>query len=252
MTGHALAQNFAAGRISLRNVTKVFRAGDNAVAAVKDVNLEIAPGSFIAITGPSGSGKSTLLDLIGGLERPTAGELSVGDRALDRLSEQDLALYRLRQIGFVFQAFHLIPNLTVFNNVALPGLLAGEPSARLRDRVMLLLGTMGVEDQNDKLPHQLSGGQQQRVAVARALINDPPMILADEPTGNLDSESGQAVLQLLQILHNGGKTLLLVTHDPAVAAQAEGRIVMHDGAATFSPRLEKPSISPQSSAGSVA
>jgi len=249
MTGHALAQNFAAGRISLRNVTKVFRAGDNAVAAVKDVNLEIAPGSFIAITGPSGSGKSTLLDLIGGLERPTAGELSVGDRALDRLSEQDLALYRLRQIGFVFQAFHLIPNLTVFNNVALPGLLAGEPSARLRDRVMLLLGTMGVEDQNDKLPHQLSGGQQQRVAVARALINDPPMILADEPTGNLDSESGQAVLQLLQILHNGGKTLLLVTHDPAVAAQAEGRIVMHDGAATFSPRLEKPSISPQSSAG---
>jgi len=140
----------------------------------------------------------------------------------------------------------------VFNNVALPGLLAGEPSARLRDRVMLLLGTMGVEDQNDKLPHQLSGGQQQRVAVARALINDPPMILADEPTGNLDSESGQAVLQLLQILHNGGKTLLLVTHDPAVAAQAEGRIVMHDGAATFSARLEKPSISPQSSAGSVA
>jgi len=249
MTGHALAQNLAAGRISLRNVTKVFRAGDNSVAAVKDVNLEIAPGSFIAITGPSGSGKSTLLDLIGGLERPTAGGLTVGDRALDRLSEQDLALYRLRQIGFVFQAFHLIPNLTVFNNVALPGLLAGEPSARLRDRVMLLLGTMGVEDQTDKLPYQLSGGQQQRVAVARALINDPPMILADEPTGNLDSESGQAVLQLLQILHNGGKTLLLVTHDPAVAAQAEGRIMMHDGAATFSPRLEKPSISPQSSAG---
>ncbi len=243
-----LGQNVAADAISLRNVSKVFRAGDSAVAAVRDVSLEIPPGSFIAITGPSGSGKSTLLDLIGGLERPTEGELTVGDRALDRLGEGELALYRLRHVGFVFQAFHLIPNLTVFNNVALPGLLAGEPSGQLRDRVMLLLGTMGVEDQKDKLPHQLSGGQQQRVAVARALVNDPLMILADEPTGNLDSESGTAVLHLLQILNNSGKTLLLVTHDPAVAAQAEGRIVMHDGAAKFNPRLEPPSISSQSSA----
>jgi putative ABC transport system ATP-binding protein len=219
----------AAPLVVVRALTKVFPGGGEALRAVSDVSFELEPGGFVAITGPSGSGKSTLLHLLGGIEKPTAGEILVAGTAIHALGEPDLARYRLKQVGFIFQAFHLIPNLTIYNNVAMPGLLAGAASAPLRKRVMTLLESMGIPDKADRLPHELSGGQQQRAAIARAMVNDPDLIMADEPTGNLDSASGEAVLQLLGELNDRGKTLLMVTHDARIASWAGRQLRMRDG-----------------------
>jgi putative ABC transport system ATP-binding protein len=215
--------------VAARAVTKVFSEGGAELRAVSDVSFDLQAGTFAAITGPSGSGKSTLLHLLGGIEQITSGEIRVAGEDLHALPDAALARYRLRQVGFIFQAFHLIPNLTVFNNVALPGLLAGTPGAELTVRVHELLARVGIEGKGDRLPHELSGGQQQRAAIARALVNDPPFILADEPTGNLDSTAGEAVLQLLGELHDRGKTLLMVTHDAGIAGWAQQQLRMRDG-----------------------
>ncbi|HLQ15130.1 MAG TPA: ABC transporter ATP-binding protein [Candidatus Eisenbacteria bacterium] len=215
--------------IAVRGLTKVFPGGTADLSAVSEVSFDLEPGIFAAITGPSGSGKSTLLHLLGGIEKPTSGEIHVAGKEIQALGESELATFRLTQVGFIFQAFHLIPNLTIFNNVAMPGLLAGFASGPLRTRVMTLLETVGIRDKADRLPHELSGGQQQRAAIARALVNDPQVILADEPTGNLDSAAGEAVLQLLGELNDRGKTLLMVTHDPRIASWAGRQLRMRDG-----------------------
>jgi putative ABC transport system ATP-binding protein len=215
--------------VAVRDLTKLFPGGGADLRAVSDVSFDLEPGIFAAITGPSGSGKSTLLHLLGGIEKPTSGEIRVAGRAIQSLPDSELARFRLTQVGFIFQAFHLIPNLTIFNNVAMPGLLAGVESRPLGIRVMTLLETVGIRDKADRLPHELSGGQQQRAAIARALVNDPQVILADEPTGNLDSASGEAVLQLLGELNDRGKTLLMVTHDARIASWAGQQLRMRDG-----------------------
>jgi putative ABC transport system ATP-binding protein len=215
--------------VVLRAVTKVF-GSQGRTQALRGITLEIPKGRFIAITGPSGSGKSTLLHVIGAIEKATSGDVIVGDENLVALSENALARYRLVQVGFIFQAFHLIPSLTVAANVALPALLRGGPPRQVWARVAALLDSVGMSAQRDRLPHELSGGQQQRTAIARALVNDPPLILADEPTGNLDTATGEQVVELLQQLHTEGKTLLLVTHDAAIAARAEQEIRIRDGA----------------------
>jgi putative ABC transport system ATP-binding protein len=215
--------------VAAHGLTKLFPGGGVDLRAVSDVSFELEPGIFAAITGPSGSGKSTLLHLLGGIEKPTSGEIRVAGKAIQSLPDAELARFRLTQVGFIFQAFHLIPNLTIFNNVAMPGLLAGVESGPLRTRVMTLLETVGIRDKADRLPHELSGGQQQRAAIARALVNDPQVILADEPTGNLDSAAGEAVLQLLGELNDRGKTLLMVTHDARIASWAGRQLRMRDG-----------------------
>jgi putative ABC transport system ATP-binding protein len=215
--------------VAVRGLTKTFQGGSTALTAVSEVSFDLDPGIFAAITGPSGSGKSTLLHLLGGIEKPTSGDIQVAGSALQSLHESELAHYRLTKVGFIFQAFHLIPNLTIFNNVAMPGLLAGADSSSLTRRVMTLLETVGIRDKASRLPHELSGGQQQRAAVARALVNDAPVILADEPTGNLDSAAGESVLQLLGELHDRGKTLLMVTHDSKIASWADRQLRMRDG-----------------------
>ncbi len=215
--------------VAVRALNKVFPGGSEALRAVSEVSFELEQGGFAAITGPSGSGKSTLLHLLGGIEKPTSGEIWVSGTAIHSLGESDLARYRLTQVGFIFQAFHLIPNLTIYNNVAMPGLLAGTISGPLRERVMALLESVGIGDKAGRLPHELSGGQQQRAAIARALVNDPALIMADEPTGNLDSASGDAVLQLLGELNDRGKTLLMVTHDARIAGWAGRQLRMRDG-----------------------
>ena len=214
--------------IVLRNVTKVFGA-QGRTQALADVSVQILPGQFVAVTGPSGSGKSTLLHVIGAIEKPTSGDVVVDGVTIAGLGERDLAHYRLVQVGFIFQAFHLIPSLTVAANVALPGLLRGGAPRRVWQRVHALLDAVSLSAQQDRLPHELSGGQQQRAAIARALVNDPPLILADEPTGNLDTATGDQVLDLLERLHREGKTLLLVTHDDAIARRAEQEIRIRDG-----------------------
>jgi putative ABC transport system ATP-binding protein len=215
--------------VAVHDLTKLFPGGGADLRAVSDVSFELEPGIFAAITGPSGSGKSTLLHLLGGIETPTSGEINVAGIAIQSLRDSELARFRLTQVGFIFQAFHLIPNLTILNNVAMPGLLAGAASGPLRTRVMALLETVGIRDKADRLPHELSGGQQQRAAIARALVNDPQVILADEPTGNLDSAAGDAVLQLLGELNDRGKTLLMVTHDTRIASWAGRQLRMRDG-----------------------
>ncbi len=215
--------------VAVHGLTKVFPGGGADLRAVSEVTFDLEPGVFAAITGPSGSGKSTLLHLLGGIEKPTSGEIDVAGAAIHSLGDAELARYRLTRVGFIFQAFHLIPNLTIFNNVAMPGLLAGVASSPLRARVMTLLETVSIRDKASRLPHELSGGQQQRAAIARALVNDPPVILADEPTGNLDSASGDAVLQLLGELNDRGKTLVMVTHDARIAGWAGRQLRMRDG-----------------------
>jgi putative ABC transport system ATP-binding protein len=200
-----------------------------AVAALRGVDLAVAEGEFVSVMGPSGCGKSTLLHLLGGLDRPTAGEVHLGGRRVDDLSETAWALLRRRQVGFVFQFFNLIANLTVADNVELPGLLAGLSPREARSRRRELLDDLGIEELARSVPSRVSGGQQQRVAIARALINRPAVLLADEPTGNLDSQSTREVLGLLRRHHDRGQTIVLVTHDARVASAADRVIHMRDG-----------------------
>ena len=200
-----------------------------AVAALRGVDLAVAEGEFVSVMGPSGCGKSTLLHLLGGLDRPTAGEVHLGGRRVDQLSEAAWALLRRRQVGFVFQFFNLIANLTIADNVELPGLLAGLSPRDARSRRRELLDDLGIAELAGSVPSRVSGGQQQRVAIARALINRPAVLLADEPTGNLDSQSAREVLGLLRRHHERGQTIVLVTHDARVASAADRVIHMRDG-----------------------
>jgi putative ABC transport system ATP-binding protein len=215
--------------IVVRGLTKQYRRGGESVRALAGVDLEIAPGSFIAVMDPSGSGKSTLLNVLTGVDRPSTGEVWLEDRRLDRLSEAQLAILRRERIGLIFQAFNLLNSMSALENVMLPALLAGSSPRAARKRANALLNELGLQAHARALPSQLSGGQQQRVAIARALVNDPVALFADEPTGNLDAHTGQEVLQLLARLRQRGLTIVLVTHDAQVASQAQRIVVMRDG-----------------------
>jgi putative ABC transport system ATP-binding protein len=207
------------------------------VQAVRCIDLAVEKGEFVSIMGPSGCGKSTLLHLLGGLDRPSAGRLSLDGKKVDGLSEKEWALLRRRQIGFVFQFFNLIGNLTIADNVELPALLAGVSARDARHRRDELLEELGIGEIAGHVPGRVSGGQQQRVALARALVNRPALLLADEPTGNLDSTSAREVMQLIARCNAEGQTIVLVTHDPRVAAAADRVVHMRDGAITEESRL---------------
>jgi ABC-type lipoprotein export system ATPase subunit len=210
-------------------LNKAFGRGEGLVRAVDQVDLEVRAAETVAVMGPSGCGKSTLLHILGGLERPSGGEVLLAGRRLDQMGERALARLRRTAIGFVFQAFHLIDELTARENVELPALLAGRSPRVARRQAADLLDRVGLADRATFLPAALSGGQRQRVAIARALSNDPLVVLADEPTGNLDSAATREVLRLFESLHAAGQTLVIVTHDPRVAATADRLISMRDG-----------------------
>ncbi|MGA2530845.1 MAG: ABC transporter ATP-binding protein [Acidimicrobiales bacterium] len=216
--------------VHAKGLRKDYGSGEGLVRALDAVDLEVSRGEAVAVMGPSGCGKSTLLHLIGGLDRPTAGALTVAGKRIDELSERALAHLRRDEIGFVFQAFHLMDELTAQENVELPALLAGFTPSEARARANALLEEVDLADRAHHLPSTLSGGQRQRVAIARALANDPEIVLADEPTGNLDSASAFEVLRLLEGLHDKGLTLVIVTHDERIATTADRLISMRDGA----------------------
>ena len=222
-----------------KSLSKTYHPNGAAVRALREVNLALAPGEFVTVMGPSGCGKSTLLHLSGGLDRPTSGEVYLNGARVDTLSEAGWAVLRRRQVGFVFQFFNLIGNLTVADNVELPALLAGVSSNEARRRRQALLADLSIIDKANVVPSQLSGGEQQRVALARALINQPAVLLADEPTGNLDSQSAAEVLSLLRRMNEQGQAILLVTHDARVASAANRVIYMRDGQIKNETRLEK-------------
>jgi ABC-type lipoprotein export system ATPase subunit len=213
-----------------RGLRKEYGKEPGLVRAVDGVDLYVAAGETLAVTGPSGCGKSTLLHLLGGLDRPSAGEIWLAGHRVDQLGERALARLRRNAIGFVFQAFHLMEELNAVENVELPALLAGRSARWSRRRASALLEQVGLADRGRNLPSQLSGGQRQRVAIARALVGEPRVVLADEPTGNLDSEATLDVLRLFESLHNAGQTLVIVTHDSRIAATADRMISMRDGA----------------------
>jgi len=216
--------------LQARGLSKAFGRGEGLVRAVDEVDLEVCAGETVAVMGPSGCGKSTLLHMLGGLERPSGGEIVLAGSRLDQMGERALARLRRTAIGFVFQAFHLIDELTARENVELPALLAGRSPRAARRQAADLLERVGLADRATFLPSALSGGQRQRVGIARALSNDPLVVLADEPTGNLDSAATMEVLRLFDTLHAAGQTLVVVTHDPRVAATADRLISMRDGA----------------------
>jgi len=214
--------------ISLREVSKTVISGAEPLTILHPLSLDIERGQFIAIVGPSGSGKSTLLGLIAGLDAPTSGDVLIDGVDITRLGEDALAKLRGEKIGFVFQFFHLIPSLTAFENVAVPMEIAGARDAR--QRAQRLLEEVGLTGRAHHYPSQLSGGEQQRVALARALANDPPILLADEPTGNLDSANGRHIMELFRDIHRSrGTTIVLVTHDADLAALADSRLILRDG-----------------------
>ena len=223
--------------LSASGLHKEYGGGESLVQAVRDVSLSVAAGESVAIVGPSGCGKSSLLYLLGGLERPTAGTLRLDGQKLDGLSEAGLARLRRRKLGFVFQAFHLVDELTALENVELPMLLAGSPPGKARASARELLDRVRLGTREHHLPSALSGGERQRVAIARALANKPAVVLADEPTGNLDSASTTEVLRLFDHLHLDGQTLILVTHDERVAATADRLVTMRDGVFVEEKRL---------------
>ncbi len=216
--------------IRLENIWKTYEMGEQQLHALRDINTTIDRGDHIAIMGPSGSGKSTLLNILGCLDQPSAGDYLLEDREVAGLEADDLAEVRLRKIGFIFQAFHLIPRLDALANIAIPMLFAGIPGPERHARAMEALEAVGLTDWSKHRPAELSGGQKQRIAIARATIMRPSLLLADEPTGNLDSKSGQQVLDLLTGLNRDGITLIVVTHDPNVARKADRVLVMTDGA----------------------
>ena len=203
--------------------------GGTIVRALDGLDLDIEAHTLTVVMGPSGSGKSTLLYLLGGLDRATSGEISVEGARLDEMDENALALFRRRTMGFVFQSFNLIPSMSALENVAFPMQFAGVSTAQRNQQARKLLNQVGLDNRADHRPTELSGGQQQRVAIARALVNNPSLILADEPTGNLDTSSGAAVMQLLSDLHNAGRTVLVVTHDPRMTRFATHKIFLLDG-----------------------
>ena len=216
--------------VSCRKVNKIFAQGELAVHALSNVDLEIASGGFVCLSGPSGSGKTTLLNMIGGLDRPTEGEITVAGQRIDRMSMSDLADLRLQHIGFVFQAYNLIPVLSARENVEFVMQLQGVPAHERLDRAMAILHEVGLDGLENRRPGELSGGQQQRVAVARAIVSKPALILADEPTANLDSATADKLMQLMRELNSHiGTTFVISTHDKLVMSYAKRLIKLHDG-----------------------
>jgi putative ABC transport system ATP-binding protein len=225
-------------QIQLAGIERVFHLGDSDVHALRNLNLSISAGEYVAVMGPSGSGKSTLLNLLGLLDRPNTGLYRLEGRDVTTLSPDEQARVRSERIGFVFQSFHLVPRLTAAENIALPMVLAGLAPAQRNTRVKQALKDYGLENRADHRPDELSGGQRQRVAIARATIMQPAMILADEPTGNLDRATGEEVIRLLEGLNAQGVTLIMVTHDGALGARAHRQLLMEDGAVKHDQRLE--------------
>lgn len=215
--------------ISIRSLNKIYKTGSVEVHALKNINLEIQHGEFIAIMGHSGSGKSTLMNILGCLDRPTSGEYLLEGTDISKFSQDELSLIRNKKIGFVFQAFNLIPRTNVLRNVELPMVYAKIKSSKRKQRAIELLDKVGLSDRIDHLPNELSGGQKQRVAIARSLANNPPLILADEPTGNLDTQSSEEIMELFRSLNKEGNSIILVTHEPDLAEYADRVIVFRDG-----------------------
>ena len=218
--------------IHLEGLSKVYRVGDQEIQALKDINLRIEEGEFISIIGSSGSGKSTLMHLLGCLDTPTTGRMEICGKDLAKATGDELARVRNREVGFVFQAFNLLPKLDVVSNIALPLIYAGVPHAQRLARAKQTAADVGLGDRLANRPTQLSGGQCQRVAIARALVNNPRILFADEPTGNLDSSTGRMILEMFDSLHAAGKTVVLVTHDPSIAARSRRVIEIRDGSIT--------------------
>ncbi|MFJ4848526.1 MULTISPECIES: ABC transporter ATP-binding protein [unclassified Streptomyces] len=231
----------ASHMLRVEGLVKTHRVDGNEVRAVRGVDLEVRPGEFVAVTGPSGAGKSTLLHLLGGLERPDRGRIWLDGQRVDQLSEARWAVLRRRGVGIVFQFFNLVSTLTVADNIELPALLAGRSPRQVRAARQELLAELGLEGKEDSTPADLSGGEQQRVALARALVNRPALLLADEPTGSLDSRGSREVLRLLARCHERGQTILLVTHDAKVASAADRVISLFDGRIVDDVVLDAPS-----------
>lgn len=215
--------------IRIENLVKTYQTGSHELTVLKDVSLQISQKEFIAIVGPSGSGKSTLMNMIGCLDIPSSGRIFIDNAAVDNMNEDELADIRNLKVGFIFQSFNLLSKLSALENVELPLLYRGVGSKERKEKASHFLRSVGLEDRMHHLPTQLSGGQQQRVAIARALAGEPPIILADEPTGNLDSRSGKEVMEILHRLHKEGHTIILITHDMDVARQAARIVRIHDG-----------------------
>jgi len=215
--------------VELRNVSKIYHLGGEEIRALDDVSCDINEGEFISIIGPSGSGKSTLMHILGCLDSPSKGTIKLDGTMIHDASARELATIRNKKIGFVFQFFNLLPKLNVLQNVELPMIYSGVSGKERRDRAMDSLKLVGLENRSKHRPSQLSGGQQQRVAIARALVNHPKLVFADEPTGNLDSNTGEAILNLFRSLSSQGRTIMLVTHDPEIAAVTPRRIEIRDG-----------------------
>lgn len=216
--------------VSIRNVAKSYRRGPEAVEVLHGIDLDIQRGDFLALMGPSGSGKSTLLNLIGGLDTPSAGSIEIEGQRIDRMKETELARWRSDHVGFVFQFYNLMPTLTAQKNVELPLLLTDLPAARRSRNALIALTLVGLADRAKHRPNELSGGQQQRVAIARAIISDPVFLICDEPTGDLDRQSAEDVLNLLNMLnHEHGKTIIMVTHDPKAAEHANRTVHLDKG-----------------------
>ncbi len=216
--------------ISLTGITRNYEVGGRPVHALRGIDLEVAKGDYLAVMGPSGSGKSTLLNLLGCLDRPTAGSYVLDGHEVAGLTDEELSQVRRHRIGFVFQVFHLVPRLTALDNVALPMMFAGV-TARMRDETARrALAAVGLSERADHRPEQLSGGERQRVAIARSTVMGPSILLADEPTGNLDTKSGREVIELLEAMNRDGLTLIVVTHDPVIGRRARGQVRLVDGA----------------------
>ena len=226
--------------VHLRDVTKTYESGSRPFTALHNVSLSVSPGEFVAVVGKSGSGKTTLLNVLAGIDRPTTGEIVVADTPVHALSESQLAEWRGKTVGLVFQFFQLLPTLTVLENVMLAmDFVNAVPTAARRSRAMELLERVGIQDQADKLPATLSGGQQQRAAIARALANDPPVVLADEPTGNLDEQTRASVLELFEELNADGRTVVIVTHERDIGQYADRLLTLVDGRVAADVRTDR-------------
>jgi putative ABC transport system ATP-binding protein len=238
--------------VELRNVSKIYRLGEEEIRALDDVTLDIEEGEFISIIGPSGSGKSTLMHILGCLDSPSKGTIQLDGVMIENASSRQLATIRNRKIGFVFQFFNLLPKLNVVQNVELPMIYSGVSARERRQRAMEALNLVDLANRGKHRPSQLSGGQQQRAAIARALVNNPRIVFADEPTGNLDSHTGDAILQLFRKLSQEGRTIVLVTHDPEIAAVTPRRIEIRDGKIAVKVDLTLAGMQPQARSGGEA